>query len=122
MQVLNHQNQRKNADVELQQRAIEYQQLSQVVSTDVLATVLEEMPAFPERQSSILAKLKKKKPAVKDMEGAPAGGGKEGGKETKRPVAQMKVDNGAGGGQPRPLQVCLGWRPGKKDGLEGECA
>lgn len=27
------------------------------------ATVFEEMPPFPERESSILAKLKKKKPA-----------------------------------------------------------
>ncbi|KAK3747634.1 hypothetical protein QZH41_002388 [Actinostola sp. cb2023] len=33
------------------------------------ATVLEEMPPFPERESSILAKLKKKKPnAVKDKD------------------------------------------------------
>ena len=30
----------------------------------MLATVLEEMPPFPERESSILAKLKKKKPAA----------------------------------------------------------
>jgi len=50
-------------DVELQQRALEYLQLSSITSTDVLATVLEEMPPFPERESSILAKLKKKKPA-----------------------------------------------------------
>ena len=34
------------------------------------ATVLEEMPPFPERESSILAKLKKKKPKAenKDIE------------------------------------------------------
>ncbi|KAK9395368.1 AP-2 complex subunit alpha-1 [Crotalus adamanteus] len=51
----------RNADVELQQRAIEYLKLSSIASTDVLATVLEEMPPFPERESSILAKLKKKK-------------------------------------------------------------
>ena len=30
----------------------------------MLATVLEEMPPFPERESSILAKLKKKKPGA----------------------------------------------------------
>ena len=53
--------------MELQQRAIEYIQLSTVASTDVLATVLEEMPPFPERESSILAKLKKKRPATKDV-------------------------------------------------------
>ena len=31
---------------------------------EMLATVCEEMPPFPERESSILAKLKKKKPAA----------------------------------------------------------
>jgi len=62
--VLNNDNQLKNADVELQQRALEYSQLSSITSQDVLATVLEEMPPFPERESSILAKLKKKKPSA----------------------------------------------------------
>ncbi|XP_050314814.1 AP-2 complex subunit alpha isoform X2 [Anthonomus grandis grandis] len=52
----------RSADAELQQRASEYLQLSIIASSDVLATVLEEMPAFPERESSILAVLKKKKP------------------------------------------------------------
>jgi len=52
----------RSADAELQQRASEYLQLSIVASADVLATVLEEMPPFPERESSILAILKKKKP------------------------------------------------------------
>lgn len=52
----------RSADAELQQRASEYLQLSIIASPDVLATVLEEMPAFPERESSILAVLKKKKP------------------------------------------------------------
>jgi len=62
--VLRNNNQLRNADVELQQRALEYSQLSSITSQDVLATVLEEMPPFPERESSILAKLKKKKPAA----------------------------------------------------------
>ena len=57
-------NQLRNADVELQQRALEYSQLSSKASQDVLATVLEEMPPFPERESSILAKLMKKKPSA----------------------------------------------------------
>ena len=53
----------RSADVEIQQRTIEYLRLSEVVDTDVLATVLEEMPAFPERESSILSSiLQKKKP------------------------------------------------------------
>lgn len=52
----------RSADAELQQRASEYLQLSIVASSDVLATVLEEMPPFPERKSSILGVLQKKKP------------------------------------------------------------
>lgn len=53
----------KSADVEIQQRTIEYLQLSKVADADVLATVLEEMPSFPERESSILSSiLQKKKP------------------------------------------------------------
>ncbi|XP_054997214.1 AP-2 complex subunit alpha-2 isoform X1 [Sorex araneus] len=59
--VLRSDSQLRNADVELQQRAVEYLRLSTVASTDILATVLEEMPPFPERESSILAKLKRKK-------------------------------------------------------------
>uniref|UniRef100_A0A669F5E3 AP-2 complex subunit alpha n=1 Tax=Oreochromis niloticus TaxID=8128 RepID=A0A669F5E3_ORENI len=59
--VLRSDSQLRNADVELQQRAVEYLRLSCIASTDILATVLEEMPPFPERESSILAKLKKKK-------------------------------------------------------------
>jgi len=62
--VLKNDNQLRNADVELQQRALEYSQLSSITSSEVLATVLEEMPPFPERESSILAKLKKKKPSA----------------------------------------------------------
>lgn len=56
----------RNSDAELQQRAAEYLALSKVASPDILATVLEEMPPFPERESSILAILKKKKPGVTD--------------------------------------------------------
>uniref|UniRef100_A0A8C7WDH1 AP-2 complex subunit alpha n=1 Tax=Oncorhynchus mykiss TaxID=8022 RepID=A0A8C7WDH1_ONCMY len=60
-EVLRSDSQLRNADVELQQRAVEYLRLSSIASTDILATVLEEMPPFPERESSILAKLKRKK-------------------------------------------------------------
>ena len=53
----------KSADAELQQRASEYLALSKIPSLDVLATVLEEMPPFPEKESSgLLNLLKKKRP------------------------------------------------------------
>lgn len=62
--ILNNHSNIRSADAELQQRTVEYLQLSQVASNEVLATVLEEMPPFPERESSILATLKKKKPGM----------------------------------------------------------
>ena len=76
----------RNPDIELQQRAIEYLQLTSIASTDVLATVLEEMPPFPERESSILAKLKKKKPGALsvDEQNAEGGVGSGGGDEEVR--------------------------------------
>eukprot|EP00118_Oscarella_pearsei_P024968 m.307223 g.307223 ORF g.307223 m.307223 type:complete len:956 (+) comp42034_c0_seq1:137-3004(+) len=71
-EVLKQDAQMRNSDAELQQRSLEYLRLSTVASRDVLATVLEEMPPFPERESSLLAKLKKKKggiPTETDKEG-----------------------------------------------------
>ena len=60
----------KNADVEIQQRTVEYLRLSQIAGADVLATVLEEMPPFIERESSILSNiLQKKKPIVDAITG-----------------------------------------------------
>lgn len=41
----------RSADAELQQRASEYLALAKITSLDVLATVLEEMPPFPEKVS-----------------------------------------------------------------------
>nr|KAG5692332.1 hypothetical protein BaRGS_033197 [Batillaria attramentaria] len=57
------------------------------------ATVLEEMPPFPERESSILAKLKKKKPTT--VENAAVEG-----KEHKMPAVQV-----SGGSDGPALQV-----------------
>ena len=68
----------RSADAELQQRASEYLALAKITSLDVLATVLEEMPPFPEKvpcifmstfithfyqeSSGLLNLLKKKRP------------------------------------------------------------
>ena len=81
----------RNPDIELQQRAIEYLQLTSIASTDVLATVLEEMPPFPERESSILAKLKKKKPGAMsvDEQNADGAGGAAGDDEVGQSLGFM---------------------------------
>ncbi|CDS42785.1 AP 2 complex subunit alpha 2 [Echinococcus multilocularis] len=62
VEVLSQDSNYRSSNVEIQQRSVEYLALSKVVTEDILATVLEEMPPFPERESSILAKLKAKKP------------------------------------------------------------
>jgi AP-2 complex subunit alpha len=46
-------------DSELQQRASEYLALSQLPSDDLLQTVFEQMPPFPERESALVQRLRK---------------------------------------------------------------
>ena len=57
-------NQIKNANVELQQRAVEYLFLSRIGNDALLGKVLEEMPPFPEKESSLMAILRKKAPSA----------------------------------------------------------
>uniref|UniRef100_A0A4W4GBW7 AP-2 complex subunit alpha n=1 Tax=Electrophorus electricus TaxID=8005 RepID=A0A4W4GBW7_ELEEL len=91
-EVLRCDSQIRNSDVELQQRAVEYLKLSSIASTDVLATVLEEMPPFPERESSILAKLKKKKGPGAVSAGELEEGKREGGEVNGWEVNQQKSE------------------------------
>ncbi|CAF1003348.1 unnamed protein product [Brachionus calyciflorus] len=65
--VLKQENNLKSSDVEIQQRSVEYLQLSMIADADVLATVLEEMPSFPERESSILSSILQKKKPPSDL-------------------------------------------------------
>ncbi|XP_070403078.1 AP-2 complex subunit alpha-2 isoform X3 [Nothobranchius furzeri] len=111
-EVLRCDSQIRNSDVELQQRAVEYLKLSSIASTDVLATVLEEMPPFPERESSILAKLKKKKGpgavSVTELEdGKREGGELNGGGERGPETAAMAASNAS---TPSPSADLLGIR------------
>uniref|UniRef100_A0A8C3ALH5 AP-2 complex subunit alpha n=1 Tax=Cyclopterus lumpus TaxID=8103 RepID=A0A8C3ALH5_CYCLU len=96
-EVLRCDSQIRNSDVELQQRAVEYLKLSSIASTDVLATVLEEMPPFPERESSILAKLKKKKGpgavSVPELDDKREGGELNGGGDRGPDTAAMSASN-----------------------------
>lgn len=47
-------------DSELQQRACEYLALARLPTDDLLRTVCDEMPPYPERQSALLSRLHKK--------------------------------------------------------------
>uniref|UniRef100_A0A5K3EID8 AP-2 complex subunit alpha n=2 Tax=Mesocestoides corti TaxID=53468 RepID=A0A5K3EID8_MESCO len=73
VEVLSQDNNYRSSNVEIQQRSVEYLALSKFTTNDILATVLEEMPPFPERESSILAKLKAKKPDSDGLCGAKTG-------------------------------------------------
>ncbi|XP_054615794.1 AP-2 complex subunit alpha-2 isoform X3 [Dunckerocampus dactyliophorus] len=117
-EVLRCDSQIRNSDVELQQRAVEYLKLSSIASTDVLATVLEEMPPFPERESSILAKLKKKKGpgavSVTDLEDNKREGGElNGGSERGPDTTAMAASNAS---TPSPSADLLGIRSGPSVG------
>uniref|UniRef100_A0A674MZL0 AP-2 complex subunit alpha n=1 Tax=Takifugu rubripes TaxID=31033 RepID=A0A674MZL0_TAKRU len=111
-EVLRCDSQIRNSDVELQQRAVEYLKLSSIASTDVLATVLEEMPPFPERESSILAKLKKKKGpgavSVTELEDNKREGGELNGASERGPeMAAVAASNAS---TPSPSADLLGIR------------
>ncbi|CAL8271844.1 unnamed protein product [Lota lota] len=111
-EVLRSDSQIRNSDVELQQRAVEYLKLSSIASTDVLATVLEEMPPFPERESSILAKLKKKKgpgavPVSELDDGKREGGELNGGGDRGPDSSAMAASNAS---TPSPSADLLGLR------------
>ncbi|KAJ2549326.1 hypothetical protein EV175_004494, partial [Coemansia sp. RSA 1933] len=58
---------RSALDAELQQRACEYYALATVESDDLLPTVLEEMPPFPERQSALMSRLLKREADTEDQ-------------------------------------------------------
>ncbi|KAH6900131.1 adaptin N terminal region-domain-containing protein [Thelonectria olida] len=49
-----------NLDSELQQRACEYLTLARMPTDDLLRTLCDEMPPFPERQSALLSRLHQK--------------------------------------------------------------
>jgi AP-2 complex subunit alpha len=47
-------------DLELQQRASEYLAIAQMSGDEILQSVCDEMPAFPERESALVSRLEKK--------------------------------------------------------------
>merc|ERR1711970_495433 len=77
----------RSADAELQQRASEYLALSKLTSLDVLASLLEEMPPFPEKESSGLLNLLKKKRPGRVIENPEIPSGNSGSSKTSEAAA-----------------------------------
>ena len=100
----------RSADAELQQRASEYLALSKIASLDVLATVLEEMPPFPEKEvGGLLNLLKKKRPGrVPDNAELKSGGGEDGGAATNNKISSVTLDHNVSGGSADLLGLGFG--------------
>ena len=69
-------------DAELQQRACEYLALASMPTDDLLRTVCDEMPPFPERNSALLSRLHKKHSTNSDRR-VWIVGGRDANKDTK---------------------------------------
>ncbi|KAJ3024561.1 UNVERIFIED_CONTAM: hypothetical protein HDU68_008005, partial [Siphonaria sp. JEL0065] len=88
-------------DVELQQRASEYLALSTRETDELLQTVCEEMPAYPERESQLLLRLNKKIADTEDKRTWVIGG-KDANTEVAKAKAIRDAALAAGGGVSRP--------------------
>ncbi|KAI9263419.1 Adaptor protein complex AP-2 alpha subunit [Phascolomyces articulosus] len=96
-------------DSELQQRACEYLAVSTMQTDDMLQTVCEEMPPFPERESTLLLKLNQK---IGDTEDKRVWfiGGKEANLERQEGLKRMasmrmnSTDSTTNNAQPSPTQ------------------
>jgi len=73
-------------DAELQQRACEYLTLANMPTDDLLRTVCDEMPPFPERQSALLSRLHQKHSNTSDKRTWVVGG-----KDANRDQAELNM-------------------------------
>ncbi|KAI9013397.1 adaptin N terminal region-domain-containing protein [Phycomyces nitens] len=98
-------------DSELQQRACEYLAISTMPTDDMLQTVCEEMPPFPERESTLVLKLNQKHGDTEDKR-VWVIGGKEANMERQeglKRIASMRMSSvdSAGGGSPTIVNSSL---------------
>lgn len=78
-------------DSELQQRACEYLALANLPTDDLLRTVCDEMPPFPERQSALLSRLHQKHANTSDKRTWVVGG-----KHANTDVAELSMAKNPG--------------------------
>lgn len=119
-EILKQDSQARSGDTEIQQRALEYMRLATVASADLLASVMDEMPPFPEKGSRLLEKLKKKDPKqARIHEDKPTGVDDMG--EAKipdvtNPVVPEVEMNAVGGANPVVSEVLVDLFGGAVDG------
>ncbi|KAF9348460.1 hypothetical protein BGX34_002467, partial [Mortierella sp. NVP85] len=83
-------------DAELQQRACEYMAIATMPTDDLLQTVCEEMPQFPERESALLSRLNEKTNQTEDKRTWNIGG-KDSNEKTPANLIAAKEKNESGG-------------------------
>ena len=83
-------------DSELQQRAFEYQSLTLLPTDDLLRTVCDEMPPFPERTSALLSRLHGKHAGTSDRRTWVVGGKTANTDNKEIQLTQQAAPNGHG--------------------------
>ncbi|KAL8804264.1 MAG: hypothetical protein Q9200_005892 [Gallowayella weberi] len=83
-------------DSELQQRAFEYQSLALLPTDDLLRTVCDEMPPFPERTSALLSRLHGKHAGTSDKRTWVVGGRTANTDNKEMQLTQQAAPNGNG--------------------------
>ncbi|KAI4235860.1 MAG: hypothetical protein LQ349_002882 [Xanthoria aureola] len=83
-------------DSELQQRAFEYQSLALLPTDDLLRTVFDEMPPFPERTSALLSRLHGKHAGTSDKRTWVVGGKTANADSREIQLTQQAAPNGHG--------------------------
>ncbi|KAL8665431.1 MAG: hypothetical protein Q9168_007708 [Polycauliona sp. 1 TL-2023] len=83
-------------DSELQQRAFEYQSLALLPSDELLRTVFDEMPPFPERTSALLSRLHGKHAGTSDKRTWVVGGKTANADNKEIQLTQQGAPNGHG--------------------------
>ncbi|KAI4178347.1 MAG: hypothetical protein L6R41_008430 [Letrouitia leprolyta] len=83
-------------DSELQQRAFEYQSLALLPTDDLLRTVCDEMPPFPERTSALLSRLHGKHAGTSDKRTWVVGGKDANTDNKEMQLTQQAAPNGHG--------------------------
>ncbi|KAJ1674022.1 hypothetical protein EV182_004124, partial [Spiromyces aspiralis] len=90
---------RSALDSELQQRACEYHALIARDNDELLQTVFEEIPPFPERQSALMSRLLKREADTEDRR-TWVHGGKVANRERRNMLTGEKAGGGKGGARP----------------------
>ena len=104
-------------DPEMQQRACEYKALASMPTDDLLRTVCDEMPPFPERQSALLSRLHQKQGATSDRRTWVIGGKDANADKAELGMSAPKRTFSAGAGVNGNAQGPNGARAGNANGV-----